>query len=74
MDQTNSDTNLSPDCDPHDGHSHVHGDDCGHEKVQHGEHVDYVHEEHRHAQHEEHWDEHPADQPVMAGTGAGGMG
>jgi len=39
-------------------HPHVHGDDCGHVAVQHGDHVDYVHDGHRHASHGEHYDEH----------------
>jgi hypothetical protein len=38
---------------------HQHGGpDCTHEKVQHGDHVDYVHDGHRHAEHEGHYDEH----------------
>lgn len=41
-----------------DGHAHVHGDDCGHPAVKHGDHVDYVHDGHRHAPHGEHYDEH----------------
>jgi len=41
-----------------DTHPHVHGDDCGHVAVQHGDHVDYVHDGHRHAEHGEHYDEH----------------
>jgi zinc transport system permease protein len=39
-------------------HPHVHGEDCGHVAVQHGDHVDYVHDGHRHAFHGEHYDEH----------------
>jgi hypothetical protein len=39
-------------------HEHVHGDACGHETIQHGDHVDYVHDGHRHASHEGHYDEH----------------
>ena len=39
-------------------HAHVHGEDCGHLAVQHGDHVDYVHDGHRHAPHGEHYDEH----------------
>lgn len=41
-----------------EGHPHVHGEDCGHPAVQHGDHVDYVHDGHRHAEHGEHYDEH----------------
>ncbi len=39
-------------------HDHVHGPDCGHLAVEHGDHVDYVHGGHRHAPHGEHYDEH----------------
>lgn len=39
-------------------HPHVHGESCGHEAVQHGDHVDYVHDGHRHASHDDHYDEH----------------
>jgi len=39
-------------------HDHVHGPDCGHVAVVHGDHVDYVHGGHRHAAHGEHYDEH----------------
>lgn len=39
-------------------HDHVHGPDCGHPAVPHGDHVDYVHDGHRHAPHGEHYDEH----------------
>jgi zinc transport system permease protein len=39
-------------------HAHVHGPDCGHPAVRHGDHVDYVHDGHRHAPHGGHYDEH----------------
>jgi zinc transport system permease protein len=39
-------------------HPHVHGEDCGHLAIPHGDHVDYVHDGHRHAPHGEHYDEH----------------
>jgi zinc transport system permease protein len=39
-------------------HPHVHGHDCGHVAVPHGDHVDYVHDGHRHAEHGRHYDEH----------------
>jgi zinc transport system permease protein len=39
-------------------HDHVHGADCGHLAVEHGDHVDYVHGGHRHAPHGQHYDEH----------------
>ena len=41
-----------------DEHPHVHGPDCGHVAVLHGDHVDYVHDGHRHAEHGKHYDEH----------------
>jgi zinc transport system permease protein len=41
-----------------DEHPHVHGDNCGHTAVPHGDHVDYVHDGHRHAPHGGHYDEH----------------
>jgi zinc transport system permease protein len=47
---------------PHDvvpeTHAHQHGADCGHQAVEHGDHVDYVHGGHRHAMHGDHYDEH----------------
>jgi zinc transport system permease protein len=39
-------------------HEHVHGPDCGHRAIRHGDHVDYVHDGHRHAVHGGHYDEH----------------
>ncbi len=39
-------------------HTHLHGPDCGHLAVTHGDHVDYVHDGHRHAPHGGHYDEH----------------
>jgi zinc transport system permease protein len=44
----------------HDGepHEHLHGEECGHPAVRHGDHVDYLHEGHRHAVHSDHYDEH----------------
>ena len=42
----------------HAEHDHQHGPDCGHEAVQHGDHVDYLHDGHRHAAHGDHYDEH----------------
>jgi zinc transport system permease protein len=41
-----------------DDHPHEHGPGCGHQAVEHGDHVDYVHDGHRHAPHGEHYDEH----------------
>jgi zinc transport system permease protein len=39
-------------------HAHVHDEECGHQAVRHGDHVDYLHEGHRHAVHADHYDEH----------------
>lgn len=41
---------------PHQGH--LHGPDCGHQPVLHGDHTDYIHDGHRHAPHGDHYDEH----------------
>lgn len=55
---------LSEDVDrpaPHEpaqDHPHQHRDDCGHQPVRHGDHIDYVHDGHRHAPHADHYDEH----------------
>jgi len=49
---------MSTSHDVHVEHTHVHGPDCGHATVTHGDHVDYVHGEHRHAAHGDHYDEH----------------
>jgi hypothetical protein len=43
---------------PHRAHMHVHLSGCGHERVPHEDHDDFVHGEHRHAAHETHYDEH----------------
>jgi hypothetical protein len=42
------------------GHAadHVHGADCGHEAVPHGNHVDYLVEGHLHHPHDGHCDDH----------------
>jgi hypothetical protein len=37
---------------------HVHVNGCGHERVRHEDHVDFVHGGHRHAPHGTHYDEH----------------
>lgn len=44
-------------CEP--GHaSHVHGPECGHERVPHGDHVDYLVDGHLHYPHGDHCDDH----------------
>lgn len=43
----------------HTVEDHQHGGpDCNHEKVQHGDHFDYIHDGHKHAEHGDHYDEH----------------
>ncbi|MCF8998616.1 hypothetical protein [Acinetobacter nectaris] len=37
---------------------HVHGPDCGHEAVPHGDHIDYLVDGHLHHQHDGHCDNH----------------
>ena len=44
--------------EPTPEHVHVHGPNCGHRVVEHGDHVDYVHDGHRHVAHADHYDEH----------------
>ena len=46
------------DCNAHANHDHVHGPDCGHEAVPHGDHVDYLVDGHLHHPHGEHCDDH----------------
>ena len=41
----------------HDNHEHVHGPNCGHQAVKHGDHVDYLHDGHLHHSHNGHVDE-----------------
>jgi len=36
----------------------VHGMDCGHAVVLHGDHSDYLNDGHQHAAHHDHWGEH----------------
>jgi zinc transport system permease protein len=37
--------------DVHAAHPHEHGEGCGHQRLPHGDHVDYVHDGHLHAAH-----------------------
>ena len=46
-------------CSGHDA-AHVHGPDCGHEAVPHGDHIDYLVDGHLHHQHNGHCDNHGA--------------
>ncbi|OSI15250.1 hypothetical protein [Neisseria dumasiana] len=51
---------TNPDgCRPvHDCAGHVHGPDCGHEAVPHGDHTDYIVNGRLHHQHGDHCDDH----------------
>ena len=44
-------------CGAHDA-DHVHGPDCGHEAIPHGDHVDYLVDGHLHHPHGGHCDDH----------------
>lgn len=44
-------------CEGHEK-GHVHGPDCGHEAVPHGDHVDYLVKGHLHHPHGDHCDDH----------------
>ncbi|WP_147804703.1 hypothetical protein [Alkalicoccus halolimnae] len=41
----------------HEHHTHEHSLSCGHTKIRHGDHIDYIHDSHLHHKHENHWDE-----------------
>lgn len=45
-------------CKTHEHHDHVHGANCGHEAVPHGDHVDYIVNGRLHHQHGDHCDDH----------------
>jgi len=45
-------------CQTHERHDHKHGPGCGHQAIQHENHVDYVHDGHLHYMHNDHIDEH----------------
>lgn len=45
-------------CTEHESHAHAHGAGCGHQAVQHEDHVDYLHDGHLHHPHHGHTDEH----------------
>ena len=48
----------------HDDHQHVHGPNCGHTPVDHGDHTDYLHDGHLHRMHDDHADECSVDVDV----------
>ncbi len=51
-------SNSQHSCQKHQDHSHVHGPQCGHTAIKHGDHVDYLHDGHLHYPHGDHVDEH----------------
>jgi hypothetical protein len=42
----------------HDNHTHHHGPGCGHKRISHDGHEDYLHDGHMHHAHGDHVDEH----------------
>lgn len=52
-----ADCTPSHSCEGHDD-GHVHGPDCGHPAVPHGDHVDYLVDGHLHHPHGDHCDDH----------------
>ncbi|TKB57566.1 hypothetical protein [Ferrimonas aestuarii] len=53
-------SDINPDgCQPvHSCKDHVHGPGCGHQAIQHGDHVDYIVNGRLHHQHGDHCDDH----------------
>ncbi|MGQ9896442.1 MAG: hypothetical protein ACUVR8_02630 [Acidobacteriota bacterium] len=45
-------------CIAHPDHPHVHDTACGHTRLWHDDHVDYLHDGHLHFPHGNHYDEH----------------
>ena len=45
-------------CAIHANHDHINGENCGHTKIKHGDHYDFLHDGHLHHPHEDHNDEH----------------
>ena len=45
-------------CETHQNHDHSHGENCGHKKVKHLDHYDFLHDGHLHHKHNDHFDEH----------------
>ncbi|AJI54972.1 hypothetical protein [Francisella philomiragia] len=48
-------------CKTHQNHEHKHQDNCGHTRIKHGDHYDYLHDGHLHHEHNGHYDEHTLD-------------
>jgi hypothetical protein len=58
---------VAHDCEHHDA-DHEHGPGCGHEAVQHGDHVDYVVGDHLHHPHGDHCHDHGPVAAAEAGA------
>ncbi len=52
----------------HDNHGHAHGIGCGHPRVKHDDHEDYLHDGHLHFVHGDHVDEHELAQSTTHPT------
>ncbi len=57
-DTTMTEQNTEHKLAEHTVEDHKHGQECGHEAVQHDGHVDYKHDGHLHHEHDDHYDEH----------------
>ena len=53
---------------PYENHTHVHGVNCGHEAVPHGDHIDYLVDGHLHHPHGTHCDNHGPVEIVQSAT------
>ncbi|MGV9184281.1 hypothetical protein [Arcanobacterium canis] len=47
---------------------HTHGEGCGHDLINHGDHVDYIHDGHLHHADGDHYDEHIAEHTMAEHT------
>ncbi len=45
-------------CKVHENHPHEHNESCGHLRIKHNDHIDYLHDGHLHHAHGDHYDEH----------------
>ena len=50
---------MSCSCKQHENHPHIHGENCGHTVIKHGDHVDYIHDGHLHHPHNGDYDTSP---------------
>jgi len=49
-------------------HDHAHGENCGHQRVHHDDHLDYPYNGRWHTAHEGHYDKHAKPGPLHPGT------